>query len=74
MDRTGRPRADRIRTLGRLREVDPQQRSTIGSAAQSCFIPPTTLIRETHTGSLRVETSVAKPILTEDIKKKKIVM
>ncbi|KAE8956833.1 hypothetical protein PR001_g31592, partial [Phytophthora rubi] len=72
MHRAGRPRADRARELERLRGVDPQQRSTTRSAAQACFLPPTTLFRELRLGKLCVATSVAKPTLTEENKMKRI--
>ncbi|KAE8887879.1 hypothetical protein PF003_g28013 [Phytophthora fragariae] len=72
MHRTGRPRTDRARELEWLRGVDPQQRSTIRSAAQACFLPPTTLFRELRLGKLCIATSVAKPMLTEENKMKSI--
>ncbi|GMF41447.1 unnamed protein product [Phytophthora fragariaefolia] len=72
MDSTGRPRADRSRHLERLRAVDPINRDTGRAAAQACFPPPTTLYRELRSGNLRVETSVAKPMLSETNKQQRV--
>ncbi|GMF48935.1 unnamed protein product [Phytophthora fragariaefolia] len=72
MRSTGRRRADRSTELEHLRVVDPQRRSTIGAAAQACFLPPTTLFRQLRFGKLRVETSVAKPMLSDDNKESRI--
>ena len=47
-------------------------RDTVRAAAQACFLPPTTLFRELRSGKLRVETSVAKPMLSEANKQQRV--
>ncbi|GMF51686.1 unnamed protein product [Phytophthora fragariaefolia] len=72
MGSTGHPQADRSRQLERLRAVDPINRDTVRAAAQACFLPPTTLFRKLRSGNLCVETSVAKPMLSETNKQHRV--
>ncbi|KAG2777831.1 hypothetical protein PC129_g20401 [Phytophthora cactorum] len=72
MNSSGRRGLDRSRELEWLRTVDPSIRNTVRTAAHACFLPPTNLFRAIRSGSLRVETSISKPMLSEGNKTKRI--
>ncbi|KAE9160650.1 hypothetical protein PF005_g31558 [Phytophthora fragariae] len=63
--KSGRRKINRDRELARLRSVAPQRRSTLRAAATACDLSLSTLFRELKVGSIRIGTSVVKPMLTD---------